>query len=371
MMGYLLLRGQIYYHELKQMLPSLGQLFAFLLSILYLAISASILTALISLSVIADINTPLEQRIIYQWGYFILLYFLISIQKSAILGLNNQHYLATLPTPLKLKHTSTVLLTMVAGNLPLLAPVFLLFYIPDWTTFISQLHFPLFALSILIIAWLSLKNETLPWLSLFFAPLVLLLGFKEYSLSAVSLNSAFLLLLLIEVYYEPFSFISNISWRVKYYWQIRWIAIMKKPANILTRIFFCGLFIGMVAYGQYKMGQIANGYIQILFCWILATLIGSYQFDNEEFYQNYPHYLSSLLNKFRIRYCLDILPGMFITLISCIAMYLWLHFSMELIILLPFGVLVTMISVSKYHRNFFIIPSLLYALFMFVFMFIT
>ncbi|WP_085297212.1 DUF6136 family protein [Cognaticolwellia mytili] len=366
MTKYLLLRGQIYYHELKQMLPSVGQLLAFLLSILYLAISAAILTALISLSVIADLNTSFEQRIIYQWSYFLLLYFLIRIQKSAILGLKHRYYLASLPISPKLKHANTILLTLIAGNLPLLAPIFLLSFIPDWVTFGSQLHFPLFALSVLLIAWLSLKNNTLPWLSLLLTPFVLLFAFKAYTVSAVALNSSIILLLLIEIYYEPLSFLSNVSWKVKYYWQIRWIAIMKVPENILIRIFFCGLLIGLTAYVQYKMGQTANGYIQILFCWVLAILIGSYQFDNEEFYQDYAYYLASLLNQFRVRYCLDILPGMLIALISCLAMYLWLNFSIKMIVLLPLGVLLTMISVSKFHRNFFIPPSLFYAVFMWI-----
>jgi hypothetical protein len=130
------------------MLPAVAQLLAFLLSILYLAIPASILTALISLSVIADINTTIEQRIIYQWAYFVLLYFLIRIQRNAVLGVNYQHYLASLPIPVKLKRINTVLLTLVAGNLLLLAPLFLLIFIPSWSVFLHQLHFPKVARSI-------------------------------------------------------------------------------------------------------------------------------------------------------------------------------------------------------------------------------
>jgi hypothetical protein len=363
---YTQLRAHIYANELKQMLPAVAQLFAFLLSILYLAIPASILTALISLSVIADINTSVGQRIIYQWVYFLLLYFLIRIQKNAILGVNYQHYLASLPIPAKLKHANTVLLTLVAGNLLLLAPLFLLLFIPDRATFLSQLHFPLFALSILIVAWLSLKNETLPWLSLIFVPLILLLAFTENSLSAIRINSSLLLFLLVEAYYEPFSFIANKTWRVKYYWQIRWVAIIKKPANILIRLLFCALFIGMVAYVQYKMGQVANQYIQILFCWVLAIIIGSYQFDNEKFYQHYPHYLSGLLNQPQMRYCLDIVPAMCITLLACTAIYLWLSFSMQMVVLLPLSALLTMVSVSKFGRNFIILPSLFSGFLMFL-----
>jgi hypothetical protein len=366
MIRYSQLRGNIYYHELKQLLPSVGNLFAFLLSILYLAISASILTALISLSVIADINTTIEQRAIYQGGYFLLLYFLIRIQRTAILGLNYQHYLASLPVSKKLKHSNTALLTVVAGNLPLLAPLFLLTYIPNLSTFLSQVHFPIFALSILIVAWMSLKNKTFPWLSFLFTPLVLSLGFDETSLNAIIINSSWLFIIVAEAYYKPLSYIVDKAWRVKYYGQVRWIAIMKNPASVVIRIFFCGLFISMASYVQYKMGLVANSYIKILFIWVLSIVIGSYQFDNEEFYQFYPHYLKGLLNQFTIRYYLDILPALFITLLSCLAIYWWLNFSIEIIILLPLEVLLTIISVSKFRRIFFIIPSLLSGLLMYL-----
>ena len=359
MYKYSLVRGKIYYHELKQLLPSVANLLAFLLSILYLAISASILTALISLSVIADINTSIEQRIIYQLGYSVLLYFLIRIQKSAILGLNYEHYLASLPAPKILKHTNTVILTVAAGNLPLLAPLFLLMYTPSLSIFINQLHFPIFALSILIVALISLKNKTFPWLSFLFAPLVFVFGVEEGSVSPMSINSIWLFIIVVEAYYEPLSFITDKSLRIKRYWQIRWIAIIKKPASILTRIFLSGLFIGMAAYVQNKMGQVANDYLQVLFIWVLSILIGSYQFDNEKFYLHYQYYLNGLLNRAGLRYCLDLSPAICITLISCIALYLWLHFSLNLIVLLPLEVLVTIICVSKFHRNFFIIPSLL------------
>jgi hypothetical protein len=356
---YFLIRGKIYYDELKQLLPSVANLLAFLLSILYLAISAAVLTALISLSVIADINTSIDQRVIYQVGYSVLLYFLIRIQKSAILGLNYEHYLASLPTSKILKHTNTVILTVIAGNLPLIAPFFLLMFTPSLSIFINQLHFPIFALSILIVALTSLKNKTFPWISFFFVPSVFVFGCDEGSLSPISINSIWLFIMVVEAYYEPLSFITDRSLRIKYYWQIRWVAIIKTPASIFTRVFLCGLFIGMAAYVQYKMGQVASDNIQILFIWVLSILIGSYQFDNEKFYLHYQYYLNGLFNRASLRYCLDISPAISITLIFCVALYLWLHFSLEIIVLLPLEVLVTLLCVSKFRRNFFIIPSLL------------
>jgi hypothetical protein len=188
---------------------------------------------------------------------------------------------------------------------------------------------------------------------------------NEFPLSAISLNSIWFLFLIVEAYFEPFSFHNKLAIKVQYYWQIRWIAMMKNSANILSRIFFCSLFITLVAYVQHAMEQNANGYIQVLCCWVIAILIGSFQFDNEKFYFHYHHYLSSLLIQFRIRYCLDTLPVLFLSLIVSLVLKTWLNFSIENILLLPFGVYITIVSVSKFNRIFFILPSIFYGLMMF------
>jgi hypothetical protein len=203
-------------------------------------------------------------------------------------------------------------------------------------------------------------------LSFILAPLVIWVVFDGNSLNAIGINSLWLLIIMFEAYFEPLAFIAERSWKVKYYWQIRWIEITKKPASVLIRIFFCSLFICMASYVQYKMGQVANLYIQILFIWVLSIVIGSYQFDNEKFYHHYSHYLNGLLNQSGLRYCLDIIPSICITLISCIVLYLWLNFSLEIIISLPIQVLVTIVCVSKFHRNFFIFPCLFSGLLMYV-----
>ncbi|WDE08887.1 hypothetical protein SG34_029550 [Thalassomonas viridans] len=365
MSRYFKLRGQIYYHELKRMLASVSQLFTFLMMILYLAIPASVLTALVSLSVIADTDTPTDQRILYQWGYFILVYVMLSIQKNAILAQSYRPYMASLLIPAGQKHSATFLLTLAAGNLPLLAPVFLLGYIPDWQTFTTQLHFPLFALSVLVIAWISLKNKAFPWLTLCLAPLLLHVGSSHYPVGAIALNSCVLALLLAEAVFEPLLLINRQRQRMRHYWQIRWIAILQKPANLTGRIYFCTLFLALVAYVQYKMVLEANAYIQILVCWVLALVIGSYQFDNEAFYRKYHHYLAGLLNRPRSRYLQDMLPAVFMAFVAGLAMTSGLNFSGEMLVLLPLGVLLTVVGVTKFYRNFFILPSLFYALFLF------
>jgi len=362
MSHYFKLRGQIYYHELQQLLTSVSQLLTFLMMVLYLAIPASILTALVSLSVIEDIHTPAEQRIVYQWGYFFLVYLLIRIQRNAILARSYQPYMASLLIPAGQKHTATILLTLAAGNIPLLAPVFLLSYIPDWQAFISQLHFPLFALSALVVAMISLKNQKFPWFSLCVAPMLLYAGVSEYPAGAILLNTCVLALLLGEAFFTPLAMVNKQNWQVRYYWQIRWIAIMAKPANLTGRLYFTALFIGLVAYVQYKMALGANDFIQLLVCWVLALVIGSYQFDNERFYIEHPHYLAGMLNQRRSRYLVDMLPAMFIGVIAGLTLSLWLNFSALALVLLPLGVLLTIVSVTKFDRNFFILPSLFYSM---------
>ncbi|MEW6989759.1 DUF6136 family protein [Colwelliaceae bacterium 6441] len=365
MKNYLLLRQKIYLNELKQMLPSLGQLFTFLMLILYLAIPAAILTALISLSVIADVETPMEQRIIYQWAYFILVYFLIRIQKKAILAQTYQHYLSSLPISTALKTAATLLLTIAAGNLPLIAPLFLLGYLPDWTTLVKQLHFPLFSLSVLTIAWLSLKHNSIPVISLLIAPLLSYLAINESIVSAVNLNIGWLFILIIELYFEPLAQLKNKQWQLRSYWQIRWISIIKSPATFFSRFFFCAVFVGLVAYVQYHVGEVAILALQMLSGWVLALIIGSFQFDNEAFYQQHPHYLKSLFNHAYIRYLYDSLPALLLTTIVCLALNMWLGFSLMSISVFPLAVMITIISVSKYNRNFFILPSIFYSVVLF------
>ena len=75
-MTYWQLRLKIYTDELRKMLESVSQLFIFLSVLLQAALPAFMLTALISLSVIESNETLISTRIYYQWGYFVLLFFL-------------------------------------------------------------------------------------------------------------------------------------------------------------------------------------------------------------------------------------------------------------------------------------------------------
>jgi hypothetical protein len=369
-MQYLRLRGQLYYQTLKQLLTALIPLFTLLMMVLYLAIPVLMLTALVSISVIADINTSLEQRLIYQGLYFLLLYLMIRVQKRAIVASAYQYYLASLPVRAPLKLSATVLLTLIAGNLPLLTPVFLLGHIADWHAAIEQLHFVLFALSCLLIGWVSINNQSFPWCSLMLLPVIGIFILNTRLVSANQLNSLWLILIIGEAYLQPFNYMTKkialgLSLSKRSYWQFRWLGIVNNPVNVLSRIFIVLFFIALVAYMQRHLGQIANDQIQCLVGYIAALIIGSYQFDNESFYRKYRHYLASLLASHRYRYWLDILPVMLLATLVAMICVVTLDFSIYLLLLLPGLSLLTCICVSKMPRIFFMPPTLIIAGLMF------
>jgi len=382
---YHLLRWAIYRHEIKKITAALKQFFIFYAALMFVSLPAVILMSLISLSVIADSHTLLDQRITYQWIYFVLLYFMIRVQKNAILGQSNQHYLSSLPIKNKIKNASTLVLTVIAGNLPLIAPFFLLAYIPDTKTFINQLYFPLFAFTIIIVTWSALQQRGFPWLSLFLTPLLVNLSLSldlsfiqflwvehtELTLKAISLNSLWLLLLTIEVFVKPLTIDLTSIFNLKFYWKIRWLAILKNPMSAMIRIFITSLCISLMAYLQYKVLKVANIELQVAAVGLIALIIGSYQFETEKFYQAHPHYLNNLLTNKYYRYFVDCIPMMLIAFSESIVMWRWLDFSVATLWLLPLGAIITIISVTRFERNFFIIPLLFHGLVAFIYFIIS
>lgn len=360
MMSYLALRWQIYHDELKQLIASVGQLFTFVTLVLYLALPIMILMPLVWLSIIADTETTLQDRVIYQWSYFFLLFCLIRVQRKAILASKYQHFLSSYSQRVIISRTTTALLTIVAGNLLLLAPLLLSFYIPSWQVFWQQLHFPLFTLISWLVAYGAINLARIPWLSLLCLPIVLLLLPGEFTMTASWLNFIVLFVMTIEILIEPFAHIKPLLLPTKYYWQVRLVAMMSSPSNTIIRLFIIVVLLSLLAYVQQQMAQVSQGYLQVLFCWLLALLLGSFQFDNEAFNQQYEHFLASLLSRARTRYITDILPVITLAVLVSIVLQSKLGFSTFVLILLPIGTLITIITTSKYQRNFFILPSLFF-----------
>lgn len=364
---YFVLRWQAYHFELKQLLSSLASLTTFVVLLLYIALPAMILTPLISLSVIADLTTPLGERIIYQGCYIIVLYLFIRVQKKAILATNYRHYFSSLPVHQFKSHSSNVLLTLIAGNLPLIAPIALLFYLPSWQAWVHQLHFVLFGFSTVLVAWLAVKKETIPWLSLLVIPVVCLFSAKEYVTDAMVLNVIFIGGFLIELFFEPFAYLKKHSWPLTHYGQMRAVAMIKSPANVITRLFFIWLILTLVIYIQQKMMVPASEFIQLLVCGLLALLVGSYQFDNEEFYHRHSHYLQTLLNTSFQRYVIDMLPALMVAMGIAVLLTVMVGFSNSVLWIMPVGVLICVVSVSKFQQNFYLLPGLFFGTCLLVF----
>ena len=361
-MMYLQLRFKIYHNELKQMLSSISQLFIFLSLMLQIALPAALLTALISLSVIESSQTAISSRIPYQLGYFLFLYFIVRVQKKAIFVEVSQLYLASLPITKVQKYCATIMLIGLAGNLPLLIPLSVLIANLNASAFTDHLYFSLFVVAIVLNVWLALRGRHFPWLSLLFYPLFMHFYATQMSdsLSSDVLNGCWLIMFIIDYFLKPAAIMKKHHLPMKYYWQIKWIEIKENPTPLLSRIFICALSIVLVGYTQNELATVASGQLQIIFCYIMSLVIGSFQFDNEKFYLRYRLYLASVLLSSRGRYLFDITPAILIAFMIAITLNKYLNFSLFIILLLPVGTAITLTCVTKYKRNFFIVPSVFF-----------
>jgi hypothetical protein len=363
-MTYFGLRFKIYQEAIKQILLSLKQLLLFLSLLLQVVLPAAILTALISLSIIESNTTTIDTRIVYQWGYFVFLFFLIRVQKKAILGEANSYYLASIPVTKVHQYCSNILLISCAGNLPLLVPLLFLIANIDICLSSEHLYFSLFVIATLLTTWLAVNGRHLPWGSLLLFPIVMLVYTNDLpeSLSSSRLNYYWLITLLIDCLYKSMPRIKKIQLPMKHYWLIRWIAIQANPTPLLGRVFICGLLIVLVNYAQSELETIALVNIQIAVCYLISLLVGSLQFDNEKFHLRYRLYLASTLLSLQYRYLLDTFPAILMALLMTLTLHNLLSFSLLVSISMPIGTLITLLSVTKYKRNFFITPSVFFIL---------
>lgn len=362
MIKYLHLRWQVYCFELKQLLASLQQLMTFLLLMLYLALPILILTPLLCLSIIADVNISLFERVIYQWFYFALLYLLIRIQRKAILATKYQYYLATIPQLPGSKKLAAIGLTCIAGNLLLLAPLALLMYLPSWQALLVNMHFVSFGAATIVIAWLAVNKQRFAWFSLVLLPVGFLLAASLSIFTAATMNFVMLMAMILSSFIRIRSPFNAENLTLRHYWQLRLLAFKDKPSNAVFRLVSCVLLVVVLAYVQFQVQQTAVSAVQVFFCWLVAIILGSHQFDNEAFYKKYGYYLASLFVEKKVRYIIDALPMLVVSVTVALLLILSLSFSYFTLALLPLGCLLTQLSVNKFQRNFFVLPSLAFAI---------
>ena len=378
-MQYIQLRYQCYQQQLRVMLTALRQFFYFLMMALYLALPALFLSALISLSVIAAKDTEIITRVGYQWGYFLLVYLLIRIQRNAILGHQYRYYLKSLNYSAKFNKTATLLLTLLAGNAPLLAPSLLALLIPNTATLINQFYFVLFAFNVLVIAFIAIKQTSLLWSSLLLFPLLIVIFLQTttqlnhitLTSMATLLNLLWLVIMLMEHYFSttlthhyarikkwlPLNS-GNIEFTGKHYWQFRLIDIKQQAAANIARLGALTLIAMLVILFQHEMKTPANIPIQLIISYFFSLIVASYHFDNERFYKKYRYYLASILMTTKKRYFYDTLAIVLITLFMLMVSILLLNFNWLTLFTLPITTLLTVVAIHYFPRNFFIAPSI-------------
>jgi uncharacterized membrane protein len=190
-MSYWLWRVRIYHEQLRQWLQSLQQIGFGLVVLFPMALSALVFLPLLSLGVAANPATTALVYLNTLWGYLLLLYSWMTLQREGISGTRYQLYLHSLPTRPLLKAASNAGLVLYGANFFILGPLVLLsvvlFQQSGRLTAAgsSQLWLelvPLAGMLLLAICYsrLALRRK-IPWLSLLLFPFVAFSWAAEFS----------------------------------------------------------------------------------------------------------------------------------------------------------------------------------------------
>ena len=356
-LNYFTLRYRIYRDTLKQFLQSLMQLFGFLYLVLYMALPVAAFSALVAINTIADLNTELATRVFYQSVYLALLYGWLRLQRPAILATRYQHFLNTLPiSPWRKNLTSTVLL-IVGGNLVLLTPLVICFYLPDWQTFLKSIHFPLFAVQAVVVGILATFQKRIAWFSLAAIPVIL--GFisttiKHSYLWSTMLAIIWLLFSIIEVV-KPITLRLDTQFgQFKYYPLMRLHAIKLTIGHELLRLAIVAVVLIMTWYGQIQLSATVGIAVQCIINLILALVIASYQFDSKAFYLGHQHYLNSLILSAKSQKLLDAIVPLSVSVLISLTLIIWLNFNTASLAIIPLLTALSMWSVMRLGYHFFL-----------------
>lgn len=185
------MRIRIYHEALRQWLHSLQQIGFGLIVLFPMALPALVFLPLLSLGVAAN---PATTSLVYLntlWGYLLLLYSWMTLQREGINGTRYQLYLHSLPTRPLLKTTGDAGLVIYGANFFILGPLVLLSVVlfqqsarltaPGSMQLWLELV-PLFGMLVLAIGYslLALRRKV-PWLSLLLFPFVAFSWAAEFS----------------------------------------------------------------------------------------------------------------------------------------------------------------------------------------------
>lgn len=181
-MNYGLWRVQLYHDALRQWLENLQQIGFGLVVLFPMALPVLVFLPLLSLGVAANPQTTPLVYLNTIWGYLLLLFSWMTLQRDGICGTRYQLYLNSLPTPRWLKAATDAGLLLYGAHFFILGPLGLLTIVlfeqrerllADGAGTLWLELVPLAGLLMLAIAysWLALRAK-IPWLSLLLFPFI-------------------------------------------------------------------------------------------------------------------------------------------------------------------------------------------------------
>ena len=337
-MNYHRLRSNIYRNELKQLLSAISQLGTFVAVSCYQFIVPLVLGAsMMAVATIAESDTGYSWQIFYQSIYLLLIFAMIKVQAKAILATPYRAYINSLPITKAQHMRSNLLLSALAGNLLLFAPLVLYCFTPTLQGLLDTRYFLLFSVMVLLCSQTALYRKRPPFLSIVVWPLVA----STLALDFNSLNTIWLLVVLLELWgldkyqfaYKPLP--------MRHYGTMIAVFVSHRLVNVVSRVFMC---LVIVAFFKYVVANRPD-YDNPIFHWVItlpiALLIGSYQFEVERFRDQYRHYLATLPLSLLYRRGIEALPLLLLAL-AFGGLYWWgLGFALKTI-----GVLLALIATT-------------------------
>ena len=181
-MNYWQFRRQLYQHALKQWLESLTQVSTGIVALFPMALYALLLLPLLALGVLADKDSQGESFFYTLWGYLLLAYCWIAMQKEALRAADYALYDSSLPVSVWQRGATELGLLLYAANVFVIGPAAVLVAMVYghfaelvggelWVS-VTQLY-PVSGLLVLTLYYCqSAMGRVKPWLSLGLLPLV-------------------------------------------------------------------------------------------------------------------------------------------------------------------------------------------------------
>ena len=181
-MNYWQFRRQLYQHALKQWLESLTQVSTGIVALFPMALYALLLLPLLALGVLADKDSQGESFFYTLWGYLLLAYCWIAMQKEALAAADYALYDRSLPVPVWHRGATELGLLLYAASVFVIGPAAVLgamvydhfaeLVSGELLVSVMQLY-PVSGLLVLTLYYCqSAMGRVKPWLSLGLLPLV-------------------------------------------------------------------------------------------------------------------------------------------------------------------------------------------------------